>query len=57
MVSSITQSGIDRMVRLQVEPPPRSIVNTTQDKIALVILGFGIVVLFVRYGRKNNANN
>ena len=56
MVSSITQSGIDRMIRLQVEPPQHSVVKTSQDKIALLILGIGAVVLFVRYSQKNKSN-
>ena len=51
MVSVITQSGIDRVTRLQIESP-NPIVKTTQDKIAFVILVIGVLVLLLRYKRK-----
>ena len=53
MISTITQSGIDRISRLQVESP-NPIVKTTQDKIAFVILLIGVVVLLSRYKRKKD---
>ena len=51
MVSRITQSGMERMQRLQVESD-HPVVKNKQDMIALGILGLGILVLFVRYNRK-----
>ena len=51
MISSITQSGIERMERLQVKSD-NPIIKTNQDKIALGILALGAFVLFKRYNRK-----
>lgn len=51
MVSYITQSGIDRMDRIQVKSE-HPIVKTRQDMVAIGLLCIGLLVLFVRYNRK-----
>ena len=51
MISSITQSGIDRMARLQVESDS-PVIKTKQDMIAVGIICLGVLVLFMRYKRK-----
>ena len=52
-MSRITQSGMERMQRLQVETD-HPVVKTKQDMIAIGIICLGILVLFVRYNRKQN---
>ena len=56
MVSLITQSGIDRQARLQVASD-HPIVKTKQDMCAIGILCIGILVLFMRYNRKQRQSN
>ena len=51
MISSITQSGIERMERLQVKSD-NPIIKNKQDMIAVGILCIGVIVLFKRYNRK-----
>ena len=41
MVSSMTQSGIDRVHRLTIDST-NPIVKTSQDKITLVVLSIGV---------------
>ena len=48
MVSSITQTGLDRIARVTLKPPPNTIVKNGQDKIAIGILILGLIVLVKR---------